>query len=214
MYDSFEEMCQNTHNESRGCFMDFCQDKREVTLKMRTADVCPSCMNKITDRDVSPLTLQHVFDIIDGIRSSMTFKSRSKILLKPSKIEIKGYLQKIFFTDLGNLELRLNPKQKTLFLFFLNHPEGIELNDLRQYKNELIQYYSRFARTSNPKVIYNSIDLLVNPLDNNCNEIITNVNRNIRETIGERLSSFYTISGIRGEKYFIKLDREYVIYSY
>ena len=213
MFDSFRQVYYNIHRESIGCFMDYCQDKREVTLKMRTADVCPSCINKIIDSDVSPLILQHVFDVIDGIRASMTFRSRSKILLKPAKVEIRGYLHKIFFTDLGNLELLLNPKEKTLFLMFLNHPEGIELNNLQQYRDELIQYYSRLAKTSDPKGIHSAIDLLVNPSDNNCNETITKVNSKIKKAVGESLSSFYMISGNRGGKYSIKLDREYVTYN-
>jgi hypothetical protein len=214
MFDTDKEIIQNVHLQSIGCFMDFCKDKSEITIKMRTADVCESCMQKIIARDISPQKLQQIFDTIDGIRTSMTFKSRSKIMNKPSRIEVRGFSQKIFLLDMGNLELRLNPKQRTLFLFFLNHPEGIELNCLSDHRREITELYRRLTNYSNPIQIQEAIDLLVNSVDNNINETITRVNSIIKKTVSEHLAPFYCIAGPRGGKKTILLDREYAVYTY
>jgi hypothetical protein len=49
-------------------------------------------------------------------------------LKQPSKLEIRGRIKKILFKDLGDLELSLNPKEKTLYLLLLRHEKGIKLS--------------------------------------------------------------------------------------
>ena len=210
MFPTNEAIMANIHKTSIGCIMDFCQDKSQIILKMRTADVCDSCMNKFIERDIPKLYTRQFFDMLDGIRETMTFRGRSKLLQQPSRMEIKGYTKKIFFTDLGGLELRLNPKEKALYLLFLNHSEGINLNELQDYKEQLKQLYARFCNQSNPEVIHNAIEFLVNPFENDINVILSRINRKIKDAVGESLLDLYSIKGERGEKKFIKLDRELV----
>lgn len=211
MFASNQDILENIHKEPIGCIMDFCQDKPQIILKMRTADVCESCMNTFIDRDIPKLHTRQFFDILDGIREAMTFRGRSKLFHQPSRIEIKGYTKKIFFTELGNLELRLNPKEKTVYFLFLNHPEGIHLNELIDHKEELNKWYARFSNQSNPKSLENAIELLVNPLDNDINTILSRINRKLKDAVGDSLLEFYSIKGERSEKKRIKLDRELVV---
>jgi hypothetical protein len=49
--------------------------KSQIILKMRTADVCHKCMRKFIERDIPKLLTCQFFDILDGIRLSMTFRS-------------------------------------------------------------------------------------------------------------------------------------------
>jgi len=211
MFSSSQELLKSIHKEPIGCIMDFCQDKPQIILKMRTADVCEDCMNIFIDRDVPKLYVRQFFDILDGIRETMTFRGRSKLLHKPSRIEIRGYTKRIFFTELGNLELRLNPKEKTVYFLFLNHPEGIHLSGLADHQEELSKLYSRFSNLTNPDSLVNAIALLVDPLDNDINIILSRINRKIKDAVGESLLDFYSIKGERGEPKRIKLDRELVV---
>lgn len=210
MFPTNEAIMDNIHKNPIGCIMDFCQDKTQIIIKMRTADVCDHCMDKFIERDIPKLYTRQFFDILDGIRETMTFRGRSKLFHQPSRMEIKGYTKKIFFTDLGSLELRLNPKEKALYLLFLNHPEGINLNELQDNKEELKQLYVRFCNQSNPEILDNAIVFLVNPFENDINVILSRINRKIKEAVGESLFDLYSIKGERGEKKFIKLDRELV----
>lgn len=210
MFSTNEEIMANIHKTPKGCIMDFCQDKSQIILKMRTTDTCESCMSKFIDRDVPILYTQHFFAILDGIRNSMTFRGRAKLFHQPSRLEIKGYTKKIFFSDLGGLELRLNPKEKALFLLFLNHPEGINLSELQDHKLELKQLYTCFCNQSNQEIINNAIELLVNPTENDVNTILSRINKKIKEAVGDSLLDFYRIKGERGDKKTIKLDRELV----
>lgn len=211
MFSSNEDIIRNIHQEPIGCIMDFCQEKKQIILKMRTADACESCMSIFIDRDISPLYTRQFFETLDGIREAMTFRGRSKLFHQPSRLEIKGFTKKIFFTELGNLELRLNPKEKTVYFLFLNHPEGINLNELSDHREELREVYQQFSNQSNPKLIESAIELLVDPSDNDINIILSRINKKIKEAVGESLQDFYIIKGERGERKLIKLDRELVV---
>jgi hypothetical protein len=140
----------------------------------------------------------------------MTFRGRAVLLKKPSKLEIKRYNNTIFFTDLGNLELKLNPKERAVFLFFLNQStEGIKLKDLKQKREDLFKYYSLnsiYSKEFRDKVI----DELVDSKKNEINVVISRINKKIKDAIGESLSEFYCIKGERGEKKRIKIDRELI----
>lgn len=214
MFPNNKSIMENIHKEPIGCIMDFCQDKSQIILKMRTADVCENCMDKFIDRDVAKLVTRHFFEILDGIRVTMTFRGRSKLFHQPSRMEIKGYTKKIFFTDLGNLELRLNPKEKALYLLFLNHPDGIYLNELQDYKEELKHSYERLSNQSNSETIMAAIEIMVNPTDNDMNVLLSRINKKIKDAVGPSLLDHYSIKGERAEKKLIKLDRELVIKSY
>lgn len=211
MFSSDREILKSTHEEPIGCIMDFCQNKSQIILKMRTGDLCENCMKTFIGKDVSPLYTRQFFETLDGIREAMTFRGRSVLFQQPSKLEIKGYTKKIFFSELGNLELRLNPKEKTVYFLFLNHPEGINLNELSDHREELKKMYGQFSNQSNPKSIERAIELLVDPSDNDINIILSRINKKIKEAVGEPLQDFYSIRGERGEKKLIKLERELVV---
>ena len=213
MFPDNESVFRNIHKNPIGCIMDFCQDKAQIILKMRTADVCEKCMDHFTARDTSVLHIQQFFNIMDGIRKSMTFRGRAVLLHKPSALEIKSRAKKIFFSDLGGLELRLNPKEKALFLLFLSHPEGIFLHELQDHKNELRETYSCFCTQTDNNLINKAIENLVNPIDNDKDIVLSRINRKIKEAVGEYLMDFYTIKGEHGGAKKIKLDREVVTYN-
>lgn len=210
MFSDRAAIWEGVHKKPIGCIMDFCEDKSQIILKMRTADVCESCMNKIVQRDISPLYSRQFFDILDGIRNSMTFRGRASLLQQPSRIEIRGIMKRLFFVDLGGLELLLNPKEKAVYLLFLNHEDGIQISHLPDYKEELEQLYRQFSNQSDLDLINRSIAVLINPLENNCNEVISRINRKIKNAVGDSLYDFYCIKGERGEKKSIKLNRELI----
>jgi hypothetical protein len=213
MFPNREETLKGVHKKSIGCIMDFCKDKSQIILKMRTADVCESCMNKFIVRDIPTLYSRQFFDILDGIRNSMTFRGRATLLQQPSRMEIRGHTKKIFFTDLGGLELALNPKEKAIYFLFLNFEEGIRISHLSDYRNDLEQLYRQFSNLSERELIDRAIEVLINPLENDINVVLSRINRKIKNAVGDSLYDFYCIKGERGEKKSIKLNRELIMYT-
>lgn len=212
MFDNRYEILPKMHSNARGCANDFCQDKKEIIHKMRTADMCPDCLDILAERDVSPLITRQLFDTIDGIRKNLTFKGRSRLLKNPSSIEVKGYLMDLYFKELGNLKLNLNPKEKAVYHLFLANPDGIELNRIDEHRDELRRLYGRFTDQSDLDGIEAAVDLLIDPSENNLNEVMSRLRRKIKNAVGEHLFHHYNIDGPRNEPKKISLDREYVAY--
>ncbi len=210
MYRNRYELSQQLHAQPKGCMMDFCEHKSQIVLKMRTADICGDCLDYIQKRDVNRTALNQILETMDGIRSNILFRERSSVLNRPSRLEIRGYMKRIFLVDLGDLEVRLNPKEKTLFLFFLNHLEGVRIVDLMDHKAEILELYKRFSRASTPSLIEDAVDLMLQPTDGNINQVLTRIRSKFRQTAGDSIAGYYTIEGARNEVYKISLNRELV----
>jgi hypothetical protein len=213
MFERREDILNALHKSSRGCANDFCRQKQEIILKMRTADLCTECMEILQEREVSPLVANQLFNIVDGIRENMTFRGRSALIRKPSRVEVRGLTQRLFLTDLGDLELRLNPKERAIYLFFLKHPEGVRLVELQDHRAEISSYYSIMANRYESEEIEEALSRLLDPMDNNINEVISRIKRKLRDAVGEDLLDLYLIQGAPGEVRRIPLDREFVSYS-
>ena len=213
MFDNYQQVIDTVHHEPRGCIMDLCRDKTEVSLKMRTTDICHDCLELIKNRSIPKQLVKHVLEIFDSIRKNLTFRERFAYLNEPSRLEVRGYTKRIFLTDLGDLEIRLNPKERALFVLFLNHPDGIHLNDLDQHKEELISLYERTTNMYAQEEIEEAINRFIDISDNNVSEVLSRIRRKFRQAVGEEMAKHYVIDGERGEKKSIILSERQIIHT-
>ena len=210
MFQNRQEIMDGVHKGSSGCMMDFCENKKEIVLKMRTADICNDCLKVIQLREVDRPFARQVLDTMDGIRQHMMFRERSEFLNSPSKMEIRGFMKRIFLKDLGDLEMQLNPKEKTIYLFFLKHPEGVRIVDLIDHKTEISHFYETFTNSYDTSQIEQAINLLLDPTEGNINQVFSRIRAKFKSAVGTRLSNLYTIEGNPGEPFKINLNRELV----
>ena len=118
---------------------------------------------------------------------------------------------RIFLPDYKNMEIKMTPLPKAVFLLFLNHPEGIMFKYLPDYKDELMQIYKKvkgplFESTS----ALRSIEDVTNPLSNSINEKCARIREAFISQFDEHLAQFYFVDGRRGEEKKILLPRELV----
>lgn len=210
-YGTPKQMIDHLHSATLGCYMDYCKDKRDVLMKMRTADICTSCMNDIAKRELSSALVSQSIETMEGIRRSMTFRDRFNIINLPSKLEIRGPMKRIHLPDLGGAIVPLNPKERAVYLVFLSRPNGIRLSELSDFTSEIRAYYERFSNESEQARIDAAIERLVNPLENNLSEVLSRIRRKFRSSVGIKMADFYIIGGASGEAKRIVLDRSLVI---
>lgn len=209
MFNNRLEMRDNIHWNSKGCMMDYCQNKKDITIKMRTADVCPSCTELITNRDIRKNYLKQLFDSMESIRKNLLFRQRSVLLNEPSRMEIRGYRNDIFLKDLGDLQINLTPKEKTLYLLFLNHPEGIHLSYLVDHKEELKSYYSMLTRSGSMEQVETMINNMIDYTKAGDVSIqFSRIKNKFTDALGE-FGNQYSIEKV-GDKHKIVLNRELV----
>ena len=175
---------------------------------MRTSDVCDECMKAIKNKDVEPYYLNQIFGIMDGIRSNLLFRRRIEIMNNASRIKIDLEVKKIFLLDFGNLDIRLNPKELSLYLLFILHKKGIALNSLIDYEEELFGLYQKISGRSNIIEMKNTIRLLVDYLDGELHTTLSRIKSKFKKALGEEIAAKYYIQTLPNDIHGIPLDRE------
>ena len=102
---------------------------------------------------------------------------------------------RFFLVDYGNKEVELQPVHKAVYLLFLAHPEGIEFKQLRDYRDELTQYYMATAKMMDKGKIIEGVEHLTNPLDNAINEKCSRIKKVFLDMTDEYVASYYIING-------------------
>ena len=123
-------------------------------------------------------------------------------LLEELRIEAaKGRLSRLVITEDYRFiledyhkEVELQPVHKAVYLLFLAHPEGIEFKRLADYREELTRYYMATAKIMDKEKVMESVDHLINPLDNAINEKCSRIKKVFLELMDEYTASYYIIS--------------------
>ena len=207
------------HDSPRGCPFDYCRDKTQVQLRLRTGDICSDCRKIMIEKNIDPALARQVFAILDDIRSQMLFRNQFGITKQLSRIKIDKFNRNLHFTDIRNISLHLTDREITVYLFFLDHPEGIAFKHMPKYRGEIENHYRNFADDANLPKFNNVLDNIITSKDT-LSWIIHQINKKIVYTVGPELADNYTINrkprfkkdGKKAVEYdhFIPLDRNLV----
>lgn len=136
-------------------------------------------------------------------RKDLLLKAIGVPMLEELRIEAaRGELSRLVITeeyrfvlvDYNNQEVELQPVHKAVYLLFLAHPEGIEFKRLSDYRQELLGFYMKTARMMDKEKIEESVDKLVDPLDNAINEKCSRIKKVFLDLMDEYRASYYFIS--------------------
>lgn len=120
---------------------------------------------------------------------------------------------RIILPDYNNMEIKMEPLVKAVYLLFLSHPEGIVFKNLPDYRQELTQIYVKLKPYGiNGRVIH-SIEDVTNPLLNSINEKCARIRGAFIAHFSDYLAKSYYIDGERGEEKKISLPRDLVIWE-
>jgi len=206
MFNDYDELRTSVHIDPIGCVNDLCLEKKDIKLKLRTGDICADCMNKLKGK-LSFAEIHQALNIMESLRVKMLFSQNFKQNVPLSKLVIDER-KRIFLPDFGNIEIKLRPLEKTLYLFYLNHPEGIGLSFLRGKREELYEIYTSLSSIGNLQEMKNRIDDMANITSNSAAEKISKIKAAFVRAIGDELAKHYYIQGGNGEMKKIALDRE------
>ena len=161
----------------------------------------------LTDRtpeEIAAELSQLVRDLVAAGRNDLLLRSIGVSVLEELRIEAaKTRLSRLLITkdyriilvDYDNREVEMTPVHKAVYLLFLNHPEGIEFKKLSEYRDELLLYYMATARLMDKQTIIESVDMLVNPLNNSINEKCSRIKSIFLNMMDQYTANYYIISG-------------------
>lgn len=173
---------------------DFADQNFDIyTLKL--FDEIQERIDKLRQRGVNMMVIKSLF--------SLDAPSLSKLVITEDF--------KIFLPKYNNLEIKMHPLPKSVYILFLNHPKGIMFKDLPDYREELIEIYKNVSGRESIEQMQKSIDDVVNPTLNSINENCSRIRRSFLKHFDERIAENYFIVGKRGLPKMITLDRNLVV---
>lgn len=133
---------------------------------------------------------------------------------KPLSRLLVTHDKRIVLPDYNNLEIKMEPIHKAVYLLFLNHPEGIRFKELPDYREELAGIYRAMKlSTQAKKKVERSIIDVTDPLKSSMSEKCVRIHYAFQKAVGAETAKNYYINGGRGEYKRIELNRELVIYE-
>ena len=142
---------------------------------------------------------------LDGDMQRLLMTLGDDVSDRPSRL-IVGVNGPLILPDYGK-EVTLTPLQKTVYLLFLNHEEGILFKDLRMHREEMLSIYRRLSNKSSIHEIVRSVDVLSNPLENSMSEKCARIKEAFLRVMDDRLAMHYYVRGGRNEPKRIGIDR-------
>lgn len=120
---------------------------------------------------------------------------------------------RIVLPEYNNLEIKMEPIAKAVYLLFLNHPEGILFKNLPDYREELTKIYMRLKPSGLSERALQSIEDVTNPLLNSINEKCARIRGAFVGQFDDHMARHYYIDGLRGKVKRISLSRELVVWN-
>ncbi len=211
IYADWEKMRELAHKTPRGCVNDFCLEKRDIILKMRTADICQGCM-EVLQKHVQLPVIDHALSLMESMRQKMLYAQNFRQNSPPSRMVIDR-TNRIFLPDFGNIEINLRPLERALYFLFLRHPEGILMSGLCDHRQELFNIYAELSDNGDRQDMQRRIEEMTNVLSNSASEKLSRIKRTFEQSIGRTLASHYYVQGEPGRERRIALDRTLVKYE-
>lgn len=116
---------------------------------------------------------------------------------------------KIILVDYDK-EIKMGPLPKTVFLFYLRHPEGVRFSYLQDYVKELRHIYGHVSVNDDLDKMNESINALTNPLNNSICEKCAAIKKAFVLQVNNEIAQNYYITGMQGGAKGITLDRNLV----
>ena len=120
---------------------------------------------------------------------------------------------RIILPDYNDMEIKMEPINKAVFLLFLRHPEGIVFKHLPDYRKELAEIYQMIKPMGLNERAIQSIEDVTNPCLNSINEKCARIRGAFISQFDETLAQHYYIYGMRGEVKKIALPRDLVVWE-
>lgn len=138
-------------------------------------------------------------------------KMQLRATLEISRVRINGDL-KIILPDYDELEIKMTPLARTIYILFLLHPEGIRLKYISDYASQISEIYMLVKPGADDRLAAHAVAELVVPGSQSLQEKISMTRRAVKRHIADpSLAERYLIKGNRGGLYGIDIPADKII---
>lgn len=212
-----------TYSHFKECLDDCYQEHIDNDFRMSSAiDVDfefrrgyePEChADSNFDESISQLS-EEIRERINKLKILGVEESFIKALFEPKKTLSRLLITKdyrIFLPDYGNIEIKMEPLPKAVYLLFLKYDSGIVFKELPFYHYDLRKIYVCVTKSYNLDIAENSLERVLDPTNNSINEKCSRIREAFVSQIDESIARNYYINGKRACPKRIALDRKLLI---
>lgn len=184
-----------------------------ILLLLLQMILCSSKQHKLVkkmEQNFQNSSLEEKAALIKSLSSDILAEGRTDLLLKAIGVPVleqlrieaaRATLSRLVITEDCRFllpdyhkEVSLTPIHKALYMLFLNHPEGIEFKNLIDHREELLAIYERMESRMEQSKIEETVNRLVNPLDNAINEKCSRIKAAFLDLMDEYQADYYIIN--------------------
>lgn len=180
-------------------------------------DHIPCILALNEDQQFVSLTLLEDMDVrVQKLRAKglneWTFRGLFKAKAQLSRLIVTKDFR-LLLPEYNDIEVKMEPLVKAVYILFLNHPEGIVFKELTDYREELLDIYKQLKPLGLNQRTIQSIEDVTNPLLNSINEKCARIRSAFVKEFDEGLAKNYFVTGERGEAKKITLPRNLVVWE-
>ena len=123
-------------------------------------------------------------------------------------VDGRGYLQ---LPDYRNVKVRFTPMERTLYIFLLRYPEGIPVDDLYLYYDELLKIYSSQTVYDDAEAAKEAVGALVDDYKTTLYTNVSRIKKKLVDKLGAKVAAPLLITRTDGI-YRIPVKRRLVSY--
>lgn len=146
------EMQSSINRRFKGDIMDLCENKEEITLKMRSAFISDSLLIKLADEKIeSYLQIKFVIDQLERIRFGILNREMSKLFKTRVHLNFTHDINNNHFVvieEFGNINLGLDLSERVLYRLLLENEGEIHFDNMKNFKKQIYNLYSIESSTS------------------------------------------------------------------
>jgi hypothetical protein len=193
----------HAHKNSIGCLNDFCEEKQHLILKLRTADICTTCIKEFIKGGLSNATLFQSMKFLEELRSNFLLQDSYNKNLKP--LLLKCVKNKKNFLEIYIGDQLISFTKTELFLYYLlciGKDKGVDFNE-EVYEKAELDGIGKVLNNKNTKVKIKSFVNIESveikqyfgyKNSNTFSKYKNSINSKLNETLGFNLAKFYIIN--------------------
>lgn len=176
--------------------------------------LCEECRSVPQEEDVEAV-MSEVQMLVERLRQSGVGEWALQQLFQPTRKLSRLHVRygRIFLPDYNNVEIKMPPLSKAIYLLYLHHPEGIKFSYLPDYRRELLSMYEMISGRDNREDIRRSIDDVTDPTRNSINEKCSRIKQAFLRVFDDSIARNYYITGERGEAKKILLPQDLIVWE-
>ena len=200
--DSVQEKVCYSENNRNNTYISFCGNDEKSYISQHS-DIIPEIDPAL--RELAMRIKQEIdsYQRKNGVNTLLEklgtdlIKSIEGMQLKPLSSLVIDPLYNIHLPEY-NKKIEMHTLPKTIYVFFLRHPQGVVLKNLSDHRQELKQIYMTMTRQSiTHEEAYQKIDGILDFTNGRLNQYICRISESFRKELSSDLAKKYAIEGQR-----------------